>query len=109
MADKHKAFVKTTEHLVMQAAMTNSQGGTTQEEWLKKCNQLMLLGNPRATVRYLTDRDGGGILEPHTSSGKEDQRWKEFLNLSILKEENPEEKMPYTTMTIYRRSQTSAG
>jgi hypothetical protein len=50
-----------------------SQGGTTQEERLKKCNQFELLGNPLAAVRYLTDREGGGVLEPHTSSGEGDQ------------------------------------
>jgi hypothetical protein len=55
-ANKHKALVKTTERLMLDA-MSNSQGGTTQEERLKtqeerlkKYNQLMLLGNPRAAV-----------------------------------------------------------
>jgi hypothetical protein len=87
-AEKYKALVETTERL-MQAAMTNSQGGTTQEERLKKYNQLMLLGNPRAAVRYLTDREGGGVLEPHTPSGKDDQTVEE-----ALKSKHPETRKP---------------
>ena len=77
-SDKHKALVETTERLML-AAMKNSQGGTTQEELLKKYNQLMLLGNPRSAVRYLTDREGGGVLEPHIPSGKGDQTVEEAL------------------------------
>ena len=77
-SDKHKALVETTERLML-AAMKNSQGGTTQEERLKKYNQLMLLGNPRSAVRYLTDREGGGVLEPHIPSGKGDQTVEEAL------------------------------
>ena len=87
-ADKHKALVENTERL-MQSAMSTSQGGTTQEERLKKYNQLMLLGNPRAAVRYLTDREGGGVLEPHTPSGKDDQTVEE-----TLKSKHPETRKP---------------
>ena len=87
-ADKHKALVETTERLMLDA-MSNSQGGTTQEERLKKYNQLMLLGNPRAAVRYLTDREGGGVLEPHTSSGKDDQTVEE-----ALQSKHPETRKP---------------
>ena len=87
-AEKYKALLETTERL-MQAAMTNSQGGTTQEEQLKKYNQLMLLGNPRAAVRYLKDREGGGVLEPHTPSGKDDQTVEE-----ALKSKHPETRKP---------------
>ena len=87
-AGKHKALVEITERSML-AAMSNSQGGTTQEERLKKYNQLMLLGNPRAAVRYLTDREGGGILEPHTSSGKGNQTVEE-----VLKSKHPETRKP---------------
>jgi hypothetical protein len=57
-ANKQKALVETTERLMLDA-MSNSQGRTTQEERRKKYNQLMLLENPRAAVRYLMDREGG--------------------------------------------------
>jgi hypothetical protein len=87
-ANKHKALVETTE-LLMLDAMSNSRGGTTQEERLKKYNQLMLLGNPRAAVRYLTYRKGGGVLEPHTPSGKDDQKVEE-----ALQSKHPETRKP---------------
>jgi hypothetical protein len=88
-ADKHEALVETSTERLMLDAMSNSQGGTKQEERLKKYNQLMLLGNPRAAVRYLTDREGGGVLEPHTSSGKEDQTVEE-----ALQSKHPETRKP---------------
>jgi hypothetical protein len=46
-ANKHKALVKTTERLMQADVMSSSQGRTTQEERLKKYNQLKLLVNPR--------------------------------------------------------------
>jgi hypothetical protein len=69
----------------MQATMKSSQGGTTQEERLKP----MVLGNTRAAVRYLKDREGGGVLEPHTSSRKGDQMVEE-----VLKSKHPDTRKP---------------
>jgi hypothetical protein len=96
MADKHKALIETTERLMLDA-MSTSQGGTTQEERLKKYNQLMLLGNPRAAVRYLTDREGGGVLEPHTPYGKDDQTVEEALQSKHPETRKPGEKRSNTT------------
>ncbi len=86
----------------MQATMKSSQGGTTQEERLKP----MLLGNVRAAVRYLKDREGGGVLELHTYLEKVIKRWNQFSNPSILKQESLMKKLS-TSMTISQSSQTS--
>ncbi len=49
----------------MEAALALKQGTTTAEQRAKTFHQKVLRGNIQGAVRYLTDREKGGVLYPN--------------------------------------------
>jgi hypothetical protein len=48
----------------MESLLSAKQGGLTPKQQAKIFHQKMLRGDVRGAVRYLTDREKGGILQP---------------------------------------------
>jgi hypothetical protein len=54
----------------MESHLSFKQGSTTAEQRTKTFHQKVLRGNIRVAVRYLTEREKGGILYPDDTDEK---------------------------------------
>ena len=48
----------------MKSSLSTARGATTSEQQAKVFDAKVKGGNIRAAVRYITDREGGGVLAP---------------------------------------------
>jgi hypothetical protein len=61
----------------------------TQEQRSKKFAKLVLQGKPRSTVRWITEREKGGVLLPDDMDAKSGE-----LVIDVLKEKHPDARVP---------------
>jgi hypothetical protein len=81
-------LVQTTEG-DMKANLSAKQGNTTPEQRVKIYNQKILRGGLRSGVRYLTNREKGGILMP----GDIDEKTGDSV-ANVLKSKHPDARVP---------------
>jgi hypothetical protein len=60
---KFSMLIQNTEQ-TMESLLSAKQGGLTPKQRAKIFHRKMLQGDVRGAVRYLTDREKGGILRP---------------------------------------------
>jgi hypothetical protein len=70
--------------------LSRLQGTETEEQRAKTFNRLILQGKIRAGVRYVTEREKGGVLLP----SNKDEKKGEGTVLEALKEKHPEPRFP---------------
>ncbi len=73
-----KMLVQTTEW-DMKTYLSKMQGTTLNEQQRKTFHQKMLRGNVRGAVKYLTEREKGGVLLPDDTDEKTGRPVKEVL------------------------------
>jgi hypothetical protein len=76
----------------MESYLSSKQRGVTKEQRAKIFHGKMLQGNVRGAVRYLTDREQGGILLPDDIDEKTGDSVKE-----VLESKHPHARMPDVT------------
>jgi hypothetical protein len=73
----------------MEAYLSHKQGTTTPEQRTKNFHQNVLRGNLRGAVRYLTEREKGGILYPDDIDKKSGETVQ-----SVLESKHPDARTP---------------
>jgi len=54
----------------MESSLSKARGASTPEQRAKVLDNKVQGGNRRAVVRYITDREGDGVLEPEEIDDK---------------------------------------
>jgi hypothetical protein len=85
---KFDMLVQDTERTAL-AQLAKSRGGSTPEQRAKTYNRLILQGKLRAAVRWLTEREKGGVLLP----GDTDEKTGETI-FDVLKSKHPAARVP---------------
>jgi hypothetical protein len=81
----------------MESHLSSKQGSTTPEQRTRIFHQKVLRGNIRGAVRYLTDREKGGILYPDDLDEKTGNSV-----LSVIESKHPNARTPNAdTLTAY--------
>jgi hypothetical protein len=73
----------------MESRLALKQGSTTPEQRTKTFHQKVLRGNIRGAVRYLTEREKGGILYPDDTDEKSGTSV-----ISVLESKHPDARIP---------------
>jgi hypothetical protein len=73
----------------MESLLSAKQGGLTPEQWAKMFHRKMLRGDVRSAVRYLTNREKGGILQPTGIDKKTGDSVK-----TVLRSKHPDARIP---------------
>ena len=70
--------------------LPKSSGEMTSEKESKIFSDLILQGRLREAVRFITDRQGGGVMDPNDDAGKPSGK----TVLQVLKDKHPEQRIP---------------
>jgi hypothetical protein len=85
---KFSMLVQNTER-TMESLLSAKQGGLTPKQRAKIFHRKMLRGDVRCVVRYLTDREKGGILQPTDIDEKTGDSVK-----TVLRSKHPDARIP---------------
>ena len=85
---KFSMLVQNTER-TMESLLSAKQGGLTNEQRAKVFHRRMLRGDVRGAVRFITDREKGGILQPNDI----DEKTGDSVE-TVLRSKHPDARIP---------------